>query len=189
MQLEHDARICGWFWFSGVHSWSTCPAMVCVLVIVNFASSLTLDPFTKPPKTRNEPSLMSLITWSSRGNTSCDWFYSSTHEHEQESCLLHRMHAFCIFYTYWGVDWKPSICVGIKEEDLAVAVFTLQAAIENNFFSWAHWDCMVRDSARATAWCLDELPFRNLVEVAIVFHQGMDTGQVEAPHCCYGAFL
>jgi len=49
---------------------SMVPLIVCVFVMENLASSLTREPLTKPPKTRNDPSLKSLITWSSRGSTS-----------------------------------------------------------------------------------------------------------------------
>ena len=40
--------------------------------------------------------------------------------------------------TYGGVDRKPGVCIGVKEEDLIVAVFALETAIENNFLSGMH---------------------------------------------------
>lgn len=141
---------------------------------MNFASSLTREPFTKPPKTKKLPSLKSLITWSSRALTCSDAFYADK--------VCHSKHKrVCRWVTYREVYIKPRVAVGIEKEYFTITVFSLKTSVENYVFVGAHRHSMMGNASRAAASRIHKFPFNLLAGIFILSHS-KDTSQIQSPH-------
>lgn len=61
-------------------------------------------------------------------------------------------------FTYRGVDREPGAGGGVENEDFAVAIFTLEATVKDDFFARAHRNCVMRDATGTATSGLNELP-------------------------------
>ena len=146
---------------------------------MNLSTSLTLDPFTNPPKTIKLPLLQSLRAWSSLGRRLLAASYKKTHvcnRHSNFEILSASAWRGC---TYSKVDGLPRACSCVEDENFWIAVLSLKTSIEKDFFS-SHNKCSVmRDGSWTSARSVNLLPFNSVVRV---LEQLLDSSKIDLPH-------
>lgn len=64
-----------------------------------------------------------------------------------------------LFRSVRGVDCEPGAGSRVEYENFAIAIFTLKATIEDDFFGRSHRNSVMRDATGTATSGLNEFPF------------------------------